>query len=114
MACNLSCQQAHWSLFLSRFNFMLSYKAGSTNHADSLSRCPDLNKGVESDNKAQILLLSRIFSNSSETLVELDKEVHIKATQITSSDLISPIQHSCSDHNLLVNVALNKLLKEGP
>ena len=40
--------------------------------------------------------------------------VHIKATEIVSSDLISLIRHSHAEHELLVDVALNKLLKEGP
>ena len=44
-ACDLSRRQARWSLFLSRFDFTLSYKARSTNHADPLSRHPDLNGG---------------------------------------------------------------------
>ena len=42
---NLLWHQACWSLFLSRFDFTLTYKAGSTNHADPLSRHPDLNGG---------------------------------------------------------------------
>ena len=113
-ACDLLWQQACWSLFLSKFNFTLSYKAGSTNHADSLSRHPDLSEEVESDNKSQILLLSRLFTNSNEILVGLDKEMHVKAAKIISLDLISLIQHLCSDRNLLVDIALNKLLKEGP
>ena len=99
---------------MSRFDFTLSYKAGSTNHADPLSRRPDLSGGVESDNKSQILLLSRLFNSSSQTLVDTIPSVHVKATEIISLDLISLIQHSCTEHELLVNVALNKLLKEGP
>ena len=99
---------------MSRFDFTLSYTASSTNHADSLSRHPDLSEEVESDNKSQILLLSRLFTNSNEILVGLDKEMHVKAAKIISLDLISLIQHLRSDCNLLVNIALNKLLKEGP
>ena len=99
---------------MSRFDFTLSYKAGSTNHADPLSRRPDLSGGVESDNKSQILLLSRLFNSSSQTLVDTIPSVHVKATEIISLDLISLIRHSCAEHELLVNVALNKLLKEGP
>ena len=111
---DLSQLQACWSLFLSRFDFLLSYKARSTNHADSLSRCPDLSEGVESNNKAQTLLPARLFSDSNKTLVELNKEVHVKATKIISSDLISLIQHSYLECNLLIDIALDKLLKEGP
>ena len=114
MACDLSQRQACWSLFLSRFNFILSYKARSTNHVDSLSRHPDLSKRVESDNKSQILLLSRLFTDSNKILVELNKSIYIKITEIILLDLISLIQHSCSEHDLLVDITLNKLLKEGP
>ena len=99
---------------MSRFDFTLSYKARSTNHADPLSRHPDLSEGVESDNKSQILLLSRLFNNSSQTLVGSTTNVHVKATEIALSDLISLIRHLHSEHDLLVNIALNKLLKEGP
>ena len=90
---------------------MLSYKARSTNHANSLSRHPDLSKGVESDNKAQTLLPASLFSNSNETLVELDKSIHVKATEIISLDLISLIRHSHSDYDLLVNITLNNIWK---
>ena len=99
---------------MSRFDFTLSYKARSTNHADPLSRHPDLSEGVESDNKSQILLPSRLFNDSNQTLVDSVPSVHVKATEIASSDLISLIQHSHAEHELLVDVALNKLLKEGP
>ena len=99
---------------MSRFDFTLTYKAGSTNHADPLSRHPDLSEGVESDNKAQILLSSRLFNDSNQTLVDSTPSVHVKATEIISSDLISLIRHLRAEHELLVDVALNKLLKEGP
>ena len=111
---DLSRRQACWSLFLSQFNFQLSYKAGTTNHADALSRHPDLSEGVESDNKAQTLLLSKLFLASSKTLVNEDKDKHIKATEIVSSNLLSLIRHSRVEHNLLVDTALQKLLKKGP
>ena len=114
MACDLLWSQARWSLFLSRFDFTLSYKAGSTNHADPLSRRPDLSEGVESDNKSQILLSSKLFNNPNQTLVDSVPSVHVKATEITSLDLISLIQHLHLEHDLLVDIALNKLLKEGP
>ena len=99
---------------MNRFDFTLSYKAGSTNHADPLSRRPDLSGGIESDNKSQILLPSKLFNNSSQTLIDTSPSIHVKATEIVSSDLISLIRHSRSEHELLVDVALNKLLKEGP
>ena len=99
---------------MSQFDFQLSYKAGTTNHADALSRHPDLSEGVESDNKAQTLLPSKFFTESSETLVEPDKDMHIKVTEIISLDLLTLIRHLHSEQDLLVGVALKKLLKKGP
>ena len=69
----------------------LTYKSGMTNYADALSKCLDLSEGVESDNKAQTLLLSRLFSDSSEILVESDRNMHINATKIILSNLLSLI-----------------------
>ena len=99
---------------MSRFDFTLSYKAGSTNHSDALSRHPDLSEGVESDNKAQILLPANLFNKSDETLVEPSPTRHIKSTEIASSDLISLIRLSKSEHDALTRVALAKLLRVGP
>ena len=88
---DLSRRQARWSLFLSQFDFQLSYKAGTTNHANALSRHLDLGEGVESDNKAQTLLPSKLFSTSSETLINSDEDRHVKATEILSLSLLSLI-----------------------
>ena len=99
---------------MSRFDFTLSYKARSTNHSDALSRHPDLSEGVESDNKSQILLPSRLFNNSSKILVNPSQNIHVKATESVSSDLISLIQHSRSEHDIITDAALTKLLREGP
>ena len=67
---------------------MLSYKFSSTNYVDSLSRHPDLSEKVESNNKAQTLLLSRLFSDSNKILVKSDKDMHVKAIQIVLSNLL--------------------------
>ena len=53
----LNCKQARWVLYLSRFNFMLKHVLGSSmGKANSLSRWPDWQKGVERDNKNRTLL----------------------------------------------------------
>ena len=50
-------RQARWSLYLSRFDFALKHIAGkSMGRADSLSRSVDWAKGVERDNKNQVML----------------------------------------------------------
>ena len=58
----LNRRQARWSLFLSRFDFELIHKAGSLmGKADSLSRRPDHEKGVEHDNEDVTLLKPEFF-----------------------------------------------------
>ena len=58
----LNCQQAHWALFLSHFNFHLVHKVGSLmRKADALSRHIDHKRGVEEDNKNVTLLNPKYF-----------------------------------------------------
>jgi len=53
----LNKRQARWALYLSRFNFMLKHVLGSKmGKADSLSRRPDWEVGVEKDNKDKTLV----------------------------------------------------------
>ena len=53
----LNRRQARWALYLSRFNFMLKHVPGSKmGKADSLSRRPDWEVGVEKDNKDEMLV----------------------------------------------------------
>ena len=53
----LNCQQACWSLYLSRFDFKIVHKAGtSMEKADALSRCANHKEGVEHNNENVILL----------------------------------------------------------
>ena len=50
----LNRRQARWALYLSRFNFTLKHVLGSKmEKADSLSRRPDWEVGVEKDNEDQ-------------------------------------------------------------
>src|SRR6516162_370737 len=51
----LSCQQAHWSKYLSRFDFTIKHIPGTKNRADTLSRCHDYFPKNE-DNTNEILL----------------------------------------------------------
>jgi len=58
----LNRRQARWALFLSRFNFHLTHKAGTLmKKADALSRRPDHKKGVENDNSNMTLLKPKYF-----------------------------------------------------
>ena len=57
------------------------------------------------------MLLSKLFSEPSKSLVEPKEDMHVKATEIVTSNLLSLIRHSHVEHNILVNVALKKLLE---
>ena len=62
LAKKLNRRQARWALYLSRFNFKLIHKPGSSMAtADSLSRRPDHKKGVEHDNENVTLLKPEFF-----------------------------------------------------
>ena len=53
----LNKRQARWALYLSRFDFVLKHVPGSKmGKADSLSRRPDWEVGVERDNEDEILI----------------------------------------------------------
>jgi len=53
----LNYRQVRWALYLSRFNFMLKYVLGSSmGKADSLSRRPDWQKGVERNNENRTMI----------------------------------------------------------
>ena len=55
----LNHKQARWALYLSRFDFVLKHVPGSKmGKADSLSRRPDWEIGVEKDNKNEMMIKS--------------------------------------------------------
>ena len=59
----LNRRQARWALYLSRFDFELIHKAGSSmGKADALSRRPDHKEGVENDNNETMLLKPEFFT----------------------------------------------------
>ena len=59
----LNRRQAHWVLYLSRFNFEMVNKPGaSMGKADALSRRPDHKEGVEQDNSDVVLLKPKFFA----------------------------------------------------
>ena len=58
----LNRRKAHWALYLSRFDFLLVHKSGtSTGKADALSRRADHKKGTEHDNENVTLLKLEFF-----------------------------------------------------
>ena len=57
----ISGRQARWIEYLQDFNYTLTHIPGCNNTiADLLSRCPDLNKGVNTD-EPHILLPNHLF-----------------------------------------------------
>jgi len=53
----LNRRQARWALYLSRFDFILKHVPGSKmGKADSLSRRPDWEVGMEKDNENETLV----------------------------------------------------------
>ena len=57
----LNRQQARWTLYLSRFDFILKHVSGSRmGKADGLSRRSDWEIRVEKDNKEQMLVKKRM------------------------------------------------------
>src|SRR5713101_8270993 len=93
-AWKLSCHQACWALFLTRFDFTITHVPGkSMGKSDALSRCPDHDTG-ENDNEDQILLPPTIFARS---LVTIDLQDHalcqrIKDCQALDEELIQMLQ----------------------
>ena len=79
-ALKLNRRQARWSLYLSRFDFLLKHVAGrSMGRADSLSRRVDWAEGVEKDNENQVMLKKEwIEVRLMEQLVEGPEEEIVK------------------------------------
>jgi len=62
MAKQLNQRQAHWSLYLSRFDFTLSHRPGkSMGKPDALSRRADHGTGAD-DNSNIVLLRPKLFT----------------------------------------------------
>ena len=69
----LNCRQARWALYLSRFNFVLKHVPGkSMGKADSLSRRPDWQVGVDKDNEDRVLVKKEWLRRVEEMLVKED------------------------------------------
>ena len=62
---DLSRRQARWKQIMQEYHYVMEHHSGKTNPADPLSQRPDFEKGVETDNKQEILLPEHLFPNSS-------------------------------------------------
>ena len=67
----LNRRQARWALYLSRFDFILKYVAGSKmGKADGLSRRADWKVGTDKDNENQVYIKDHWIRNMYEVVVE--------------------------------------------
>ena len=57
----LTQRQAHWSLFLATFDYIIIPKPGKYNRANGLSRRPDYKERIASENAERILLTPEKF-----------------------------------------------------
>src|SRR6266446_2395734 len=82
----LNCCQARWSLYLSRFDFVLTHKPGrQMGRPDALSRQADHLRGAE-DNADCTLLTPEVFELRAMEAVTLEGEEAIFMEQIRQSD----------------------------
>jgi len=67
----LNQRQAHWVLYLSRFDFTLKHVLGTKmGKADGLSRRPDWKVGVENNNNNQTLIKEQWIHSLAEVVIE--------------------------------------------
>ena len=79
----LNQPQAHWALYLLRFNFKMVHKPGPTmGKADTLSRHADHKEGIEHDNEDIVLLKPKYFKvrvlRQGHLLIEGQEELILK------------------------------------
>src|SRR6266436_806176 len=82
----LNCRQAQWTLYLSRFDFVLTHKPGrQMGRPDALSRQADHPRGAE-DNADCTLLTPEVFELRATEAVTLEGEEAVFMKQIRQSD----------------------------
>ena len=103
---NLTRRQARWALYLSRFNFVISHKPGTSNgRADALSRRPDHLHGDTEDNLGRTMLQPSHFQ------VMAAKRGHLSV--VPEKALLRRIRE-CGEREQEVVDALGKLNSLGP
>ncbi len=96
----LNRHQAHWSLFLSNYSFIILHKPGSSNCADPLSQCPDLKEGIlTEESKEKTLLNTKYFTIRALQETSIPWKAHLKNAQ---------------NYDTEVSQALEAILKNGP
>lgn len=103
---NFTRRQARWALFLSRFDFSITHKAGTSNGcANALSRRPDHQVGNEDNNLNQVMLRPEQFR------LATARRGH--AAVIPDTALLRRIR-TCSNKDQEVAMALEKIQDLGP
>ena len=92
----LNRRQARWALYLSRFDFILKYVAGTKmGKADGLSRRVDWKVGVEKDNEDQVFIKDNWIRNMYEVVVEgpeVDIIEKIKKARSKDEDVVRVVE----------------------
>jgi len=94
----LNRQQARWALYLSRFDFVLKHVPGTKmEKADSLSRRPDWEVGVERDNKEETLVKKEWLENRRTEKVEViveevDLLEKIRQSRVRDDEVVKAVE----------------------
>jgi len=94
----LNRRQARWALYLSRFNFVLKHVPGSKmGKADSLSRRPDWEVGVERDNENETLVKKEWLENRRTEKVEIivngvDLLEEVKRSKVRDDEVVKAVE----------------------
>jgi len=94
----LNRRQARWALYLSRFNFTLKHVPGSKmGKADSLSRRPDWEVGVEKDNEDQRLVKPKWLEVRKTETVEIivdgvDLLEEVRKSKVKDNEVVKAVE----------------------
>jgi len=94
----LNQRQAQWALYLSRFDFLLKHVPGSKmGKADSLSRRPDWEVGVEKDNKDETLVKPEWLEMRKTKVVEIivdgvDLLEEVKKSKVKDDEVVKAVE----------------------
>ena len=92
----LNWRQARWTLYLSRFDFMLKHVLGTRmGKADRLSRRLDWKVGVEKDNEDQVLIKDNWIHSLQEVVIEgpeVEMLEKIKKARSKNEDIVRVVE----------------------
>jgi len=92
----LNRRQAHWALYLSRFDFTLKHVPGMRmGKTDGLSRRLDWKIGVDKDNKNQVIIKDNWIRNLQEVIIEGPEEdiiEKIKRARSRDKDVVRVVE----------------------